>query len=437
MTKFTGLLVLIFVAGLAYLALMNQGVVTLKLSATHVLELPTIALILFSIVIGALSMLFVGAVRDARRYYETWQSHRQQKKYQRIQESYSKGLDAFFATRYDEATELFNRILEEEPNNVNALLRRGDIAFNRGDMVRAKEFYLKAKDVRPQSIEALFSLEKVFTAERKWQEALRCLDNILEIDGENPRALYGKRKIYEINKNWEDLLDTQYKILKSDISAEKKQDENRKLMGYKYEVGRDHLEKGDTEKAKKVLKAVVKLDKDFISAYLALAETYISEGDVKEAEAILEEGFEETSSLVFLVRLEDFFITVGEPGRIIALYQKAIQANPNDQKLQFFLAKLYYRLEMIDYAYETITGIDTATMDYPDLHTLLGGIYERRAQHENAAEEYKKALQFETPLLIPYCCSNCSYISKEWVGRCPQCEHWNTLTLDLSGTCKL
>jgi len=437
MIKIVVLLFIIFLALLGYLAILNKDTVTLKLSEKYIYEIPEVALILLSSAIGAISMLIIVAVRDAKRYVESWQTHRQQKKDLRIQESYSKGLDAFFASRYEEASELFNRILGEDPNNVNALLRLGDIAFNTGDLMKAKDFYMKTKDIRPQSVEALFSLEKVFEAERKWQEALRYLDNILEIDDENPKALYRKRTIYELNKNWEALLDTQYKILKSDISQEDKQKEQKNLLGYKYELGRHYLEKEEIEKAKKILKTIIKLDKDFIAAYLALAESYLRENNVGEAENTLIKGYEVTSAIVFLVRLEDFFIDLGEPGRIIDLYQKAIQKNPKDPKLQFFLAKLYYRLEMIDYAFETITGIDTTAVDYPDLHILLGDIHERHMQYDKAAEEFKKALKPERPPIIPFCCSDCSYTSKEWTGRCPKCKHWNTLTLDVSGTCKI
>jgi tetratricopeptide (TPR) repeat protein len=437
MAKIAVFLFIIFGAVLGYLAILNQENITIRLSEQYIYEIPLIALILFSSVIGAVSMLAYFFIRDARRYFENLQRQRLQKKEQKIQESYTKGLDALSASRYEEAAELFSRIIEDDPRNVNALLRRGDIALRKGDFARAKDFYMKAKDVRPQSIEALFSLEKVFEKENNWQGTLRYLDNILEIDEENPKALYKKRDIYERTKNWEALLETQYKILKSGIPEYDKQNEQKNLLGYKYELGRHYLEKGELEKAIKTLKAVIKTDKDFISAYLALAESYISNDNNKEAEKLLIEGYEATSSLVFLVRLEDFFITTGEPGRIIDLYQKAIQTNPNDQKLRFFLAKLYFRLEMIDYAIETVTGTDIATIDYPEVHLLLGGIYERQGQHDISVEEFKNALNFKRPLLIPFCCSDCKYITKEWVGRCPECRHWNTLNLDLSGTCKI
>ncbi len=437
MMKAAVFLFILFLAFLGYLALLNQDNVFLKLSEKHMFEIPQIALILLSSALGALSVLTFVGVRDARRYFESIQRQRHLKKEMKIKESYAKGLDAFFASRHDEATELFNRIVDDDPDNADALLRLGDIAFQRGDFVRAKDFYLKAKDKRPQSIETLFSLEEVFENEKNWQGALRYVDSILEIDGENPKALYRKRSIFENLKDWVSLLDVQHKIIKSDIPENEKQKEQKNFLGYKYELGRHYLEKGELEKSIKTLKAIIKADKDFIAAYLALAESYIGNGENDEAEKILIEGFGATSALVFLVRLEDFFITFGEPGRIIDLYQKAVQANPRDQKLQFFLAKLYYRLEMIDYAIETVTSIDITSIDYSEVHMLLGAIHERRGQHDSAAEEFKKALNFKRPLLVPFCCSECRYTSKEWVGRCPECRHWNTLTLDLSGACKI
>jgi len=439
MAKVLVFLFIVFIAALGYLAILNNEPVTLKLSDQSAYEVPKVALILLSSAIGAFAILALVVVRDAKRYLGGWQNMRQQKKELRIQELYSKGLDAFFAGKYEDAVEFFDRIIEEDPANINTLLRRGDAAFNTGDLIKAKDFYIKAKEIRPQSVEVLLSLEKVFEAEHKWQEALRYLDNILEIDEENPRALYRKREIYEINKNWEALLNVQYKILKSDVMEKDKQIEHQKLFGYRYELGRHYLEKGDIEKAKKVLRTIIKANKDFMAAYLALAESYLRGNDIEEAENTLLKGYEVTNATVFLIRLEDLFIDIGEPGKIIDLYQKELRKNPKDPKLQFLLGKLYYRLEMIDYAFEVITGIDTTAADYPDLHILLGSIYKRRMEYDKAAEEFRKALiKPEKHLLISsFCCSNCSYNSKEWMGRCTHCKQWNTLALDLGGTSKV
>lgn len=437
MTKLAVFLFIIFIAAFSYLAILNKESVTLKLGERYVYEIPKIALILLSTAFGALTMLLVFAVRDARRYIEDWQNLRREKKNLQIQEYSARGLDAFIAGRYEEAEEVFNRILEEEPEHLNTLLRLGDIAFKTGDMSKAKDFYTRAKEIRPRSIEILFSLEKIFEIEKKWNEALRYLDNILEIDEGNPMALYRKREIYEINKNWEALLDVQYKILKGDISREERHKEHKNLLGYKYELGRHYLEGGNTEKAKKLLRTVTKLDRNFIAAHLTLVEAYLKDGEIEEAEETLIKGYEATSSLIFLLRLEDLLIAMGAPDRIIGLYQKAIQNNLEDPKLQFFLARLYYRLEMIDYAFEKAVAVsDSGMSDSAGLHVLLGNIYEKRMQYALAAQEFKKALSVERPLTLSFCCSQCSYIARDFSGRCPECKSWNTFVLDLDGACR-
>ena len=104
---------------------------------------------------------------------------------------------------------------------------------------------------------------------------------------------------------------------------------------------------------------------------------------------------------------------------------------PQDMGLRFFLGKLYYRLEMVDEAFNTLIAIDLGDRDYPDLHKLLGNIYLRRGSLGLAAAEFKKALRFKKQVIVPYVCSNCSYSTVHWSGRCPNCGKWNTFGVDL------
>jgi len=436
MAKFYFFLITIFLAALSLIAYLNKGTVNLTLWEGKTYEIPIIFLILISTFIGILYILIVVVIRDARRYVEHWQKQRDEKKALKIQEMYSKGRDAFFASRYDEASELFERTVESNPSHVNALLRLGDIYFNNGDLTKARDFYTKANNIKPRSVEILLSLEKLSEKEKKWQEALRYLDNILEINDENIGALYKKRDLFEANKKWKELLDVQYKIIKSDITIKDKQKEQKNLIGFKYELANHCIEEADVDKAIKILRSLIKTDPHFTAAYLLLAEAYLKEGNVEEAEEVLEKGYNATAAFIFLARLEDHLIAMGEPGKTIELYQKAIQKDPNNQKLQFFLAKLYYRLEMIDYALETATAIDTALFDSSNLHILLGNIYERHSLHYKAVEEFKKAMKAEKPFMAPFCCAKCGYTSKDWTGRCPGCRLWNTFALDIDGTCK-
>ncbi len=438
MAKLNILFVIIFLAVLSLLAFFNKDSVNITIwKGITFEEVPVIALIFISSVTGVLSMFIIAAFRDARRFLGSWQIQRQFKKEAKIQETYLKGLDAFFASRYQEARELFTRVIDYDNAHINSLLRLGDISFIENDYAKAKEFYLMCKEIRPKNIEALLSIEKVFESQEKWSDAIKYLDDILEIDDGNLKALNMKRDIYEKNRKWEEIIDVQQKVLKCKLSPEDEAKETRNLLSYKYELGRFYLETGSVEKAIKLLKSIIKSEKSFAAAYIALAGAYARDGNGEDAQDILVKGYEATSSLVFLGRLEEHFIKKGEPGNIIDLYQKAIQVDQKDLKLRFFLAKLYFRLEMIDHAQETIDSIDTTSFDFPELHTLIGCIYERRSEFEKAVKEFKQALRTDEPVVVPFCCSSCGYIAKEWSDRCPECREWNTFILDINEVCKI
>lgn len=436
MGKLTVFFIIVFLVIVGMLAFLNKGEIELTVWKDVTYSVPVIALILISTASGILAMTILVAIRDARRYIDSWQLQREQKKEKKITESYAKGLDAFHAARYEEASELFGRVIEEEPSHFDALIRMGDIYLKTGEYAMAKESYIKAREIRPKNIEVILALERVAAAQRKWTESLKYLDQILDIDSENIKILGQKRKIFEDTGRWDELVEIQQKLLKCKLSEDQEKEENERLLGYKYESARHSLENRDIEKAIKTLKAILKADGHFTAAYATLADAFLTEGNAKEAATVLINGYEEVSSLVLLAKLEDLYISEGEPGTIIDFYQKAIQQDQKNTVLQFLLAKLYYRLEMIDYAYDTVNSIDAPAFDDQAYHTLLGCIYERRSQHEESVEELKKALHAEDHLLVPFCCSQCGHSSIDWFGRCPGCQSWNSFTLNINEACK-
>ncbi len=436
MNKFVIFLFIVFAGILGYLSYLNKETVIVKLGPNSVYEVSEIALILISSTAGAFALFLVVALRDVRRYIENWQNLKQQKRHARLQEIYARGMQHLLAMRYNEAKEGFSRVLDDEPSHVDSLIRLGDIALKQGATEMAVSYHKKAKETAPRNVEVLFSLAGDYEEAGRYQEALGNLDRILEIDGNNLYALYRKRQILEKNERWEDIIAIQHRIIKSGLPLAEKNKEQKEFVGYEYEYGRHNLESGRFEQAKKAFRTALRLDRNFVPAYLGLAEVYLREGDTEEGISILLKGIEQTSSLIPLIRLEDLFIGIGEPGRIIELYQKAVAANPKDPGPQFFLGKLYYRLEMIDDAYDVLSAIDTGGIIYPALHKLIGNIYLRWNQVSRAAEEFKKALGFRKIVVVPYCCSRCGFKTKNWFGRCPQCRSWGTFTFDFDGTCK-
>ncbi|MEW6052561.1 MAG: tetratricopeptide repeat protein [Nitrospirota bacterium] len=434
MSKLAVFIFILFLAALALFAIFNQEATLVKIPFGQVYETPTIALILLSIAIGALTMLFVFVIRDTKRYVDNIQYQKRQKRDAKVQELYSKALNFLFAHHNQaEAKETLRAVLSENPEHLNTLIQLGDIALAEDDFQKAREYYQRAKDLHPKNIEVLFSMERLMEKTGRWEEALRSIEEVLDIDDGNLSALYKKRDILERQEKWDDLVLVQKTILKNEHTEKDKARERQNLVGYKYEYGRHSLENGDLEKAKKAFRTVLRLDKDSIHAILGLAEVLLREGETEEAINHLEKSYEQTSSMIVLLRLEDLLISVGEPLRLIRTYKNTISKNPQNPVLKFFLGKLYYRLEMIDDAFETMTTIDTGDTVYPEMHQLMGNLYMKRNQVDKAVHEFKKALDaHKCAFSLSYACRSCGHTTSEWSGRCANCRQWSSYQLRLS-----
>jgi len=436
MGKIAILIFLVFLAVLGFFAVENKDIVSIKVPFGSIYEIPKIALILLSTTLGALLILMVFFVRDTKRVIDNLQYQRRQKKEAKIHTYYSKALNAILGDREEDAKEALEDILKEDPEHVDALLRLGEIALVNDDYKKAFEFYKKAKDINPSNLQALLSVETVMEKMQRFDDALRYLEEILDRDSENLTALYRKRSILERKEKWDELLSVEKSIIKLEQNEKDKQREERRRLGYKYEYARSSLENGELEKAEKAFRALIKLDSNFISAYLGIAEVMLMKGETEETINLLEKSFEQLNSVILLARLEDLLISVGEPGRLIRFYKNAVSKNPQDNSLKFLLGKLYYRLEMVDDAMETLNSIDTSVFSTPELNVLKGELYIKRNQVSRALDEFRKASNIKKSVVIPYCCSNCGFEPNDWSGRCPKCLEWNTYRLDVYGTCK-
>lgn len=413
----------------------NPGTITVNLLPSRSYDISKSAFFLISLSFGAGVIFIMYFLRDVKRFLRSLRVQREQKKRTRIQELYTKGLNSMLAKRNPEAASFFEKVLSIDPNHVDTLLRMGISQLREKNSHEAILLHQKALGLEPNNQEVMFSLAADYEEAKRYDEALKVYRQILEKDSSNLTALIRMRDLYQRLNHWDELYETQRRLLSNPLSASEQELEHRKLVGFQYELGRSLLEAGDMERAKKIFRGVIKLDKDFIPAYLGLGEVYFEEDKAKEAAELWEKAYKMTSSVLLLHRLEDLYLKQGEPGKAIELYKQALSWKPLDIQLKFFLGKLYYRLEMVDEAFDILSSVDWGDREFPDVHKLLGNIYLRRGSLGLAASEFKKALGFRKQIIIPYTCSSCDFRTTDWSGRCPNCGKWNTFGVNLEKTC--
>lgn len=435
MALFTLLIFLIYVVVLAALAFTNNDPTLIRVPFVKDYEIPKFYIIFISSVTGIAMTFILYFLRDTRRFIDRYQFQRSKKKEEKIQSLYSKALNSMLGSDEAVAAEALEAIIKEDAGHTDALLRLGDLAFDREDYQGAVSHYKKAMATGRGRLEALMSLVRSMQALKRLNEALEYSDEILELDPDSLGALTNKRSILEKLKRWEEVVEVQKNVIRYVQNEKEREKEQKALLGYRYEYARASLVGGDRDRAGREFRAIIKQDPAFVPAYLGVAEVLNEEKEAEDGVDFLEKGYAETGSHIILARLEDMLISLGEPSRIIKIYKTGISKDPSDTNLKFFLGKLYFRLEMIDDALETLKDLDTV-QPYPERHFLLGSIYHRRNQCEKAVEELKKAVEVKTTLRLPYCCSGCGRLTDDWSGRCPDCGRWNSYMFNLHGICK-
>ena len=412
----------------SYFRELNPGTVLIRTSSTGQFELSPVTLVLIAMAIGAVVVAFIVGVQQTAHAIINWRSNRLVRRKEKVDVLHREGTHAFMSKRTLEAISLFEKALAIDPNRVDSLLWLGNIYRSEQNYAEAVRLHQHANRVDDRNIEVLLELGKDLEGAKRYEDALQAFHKILRIEPDNLTALIRKRDLHIRLEKWSDALEIQHRLLKANLPAQEKQAEEALLVGCMYEVGRQFLERGHPDKARRYFRGAIKKDRSFLPAYIGLGEILIHEGKSKDAVEILKKGYARTRSVIILHRLEELFLEQSEPSEIIRVYQEALQQDPQNPVLQFYLGKLYYRLEMIDEAFDVLSTIEGPQDQLMDYHKIMANLFLRKQHFEQAIVELKKALSFKKRVVVPYICTQCQQESVDWSGRCRRCARWNTLT---------
>jgi lipopolysaccharide biosynthesis regulator YciM len=405
---------------------LNPGMVTLRLGPATSFELSAMALVLTAMATGALAVMLLVGVRETRHLIVNWRSTKLRRREEKVEALHREGMHAYLAKRTGEAISLFHKALAMDPNHADSLLWLGNIYRVEQNYVEAIRLHRKARTVAEGNVEVLFALARDLEGGKRFEEALQTLQDILRIDHGNLTALMHKRDLYIRLEKWAEALEIQHRLVKASLPEPDQRAESMLLVGITYEVGRQLLERGHPEKARRYFRGAIKRDKTFLPAYIGLGEILVREGKMKSAGEIFEKVYAKTGNIILLHRLEELYLDMGEPAEIIRVYQEACQRHPHNAVLKFYLGKLYYRLEMVDEAFDLLSTLEGPQDQMADYHKIMANLYLRKEQMDEAVDELKTALGFKKRVVVPYVCSACQAESTEWDGRCRRCGHWNT-----------
>ena len=389
-------------------------------------------LLLSSFFFGAI-LVFIGTLtRDARRALQDYLSSRQRKHEASVKEELDKGMEAFLQGDLAKAKTQFVQVLKRDPTQIDLYLRLSEIALKEGHDQDALHWLGRAELIDMRNIEILLCQAGVYQRMKRFDEAIRVLTRATGLDETNLKALKKLRQIYLDSKRWEEAARIQRSILKFTKGKQAEEEENFFYLGLKYERARDLLGRGgeeDLERALKEVKEAVRERKTFQPGFVLLGDIYLRMGRWASAGKVWGKSFTRFKSIVFILRLEELYLSREDPSTLLRIYQRALRHDPENWVLAFFYAKLCLRLEMLDEALDEINDISLRVKDFPALHRLLAEIYIHRKDFGRAAQEFEKTFELSGTSYLSFFCTTCERESKEWIAYCPQCHHWSTYTI--------
>src|SRR5437867_9522212 len=92
---------------------------------------------------------------------------------------------------------------------------------------------------------------------------------------------------------------------------------------------------------------------------------------------------------------------------MLRIYQVALSRNDQNPLLKLALGKLYYRLEMIDDAFDLLSTLEGLQDPTGALHKIMACLYIRKGDTESALMILQDALNRPRPVGAPFACTAC------------------------------
>jgi len=425
------LLFFLFFLGYIYLSLMNPDYAKLYIGRGRYYEMSVANYVAASFVFGVILAIVASFFTEIQRGFAAWRRKRDEKRKTEAMALFEKAKLYELRGEPEKAADYAQRIIRSFPDVEEPHMFLADIYLTRSEFDKANQVLDNAQASLGRRESILLKRVRVASASKDADSVERQLRELLRINETNLEALRMLRDVEMSRKQWPEALETEKKIRKQIKTA----DEDQRLAGLQYETAKATFAKADERTCEHLIKEVREItdgNKHFIPAYLLTAQIYRKMGKLNEAGRIYSRGFSKTGHMVFLQKMEEFYIQRGEPGAVLKIYQRLIEVAPRNQFLIFLYARLCLKLEMIDEAIELLNSLMVDDKEFQGLHRAMAEAYVHRGEYANAAKEFARAFPMHKAYL-PFYCEKCQSVKEEWTDFCESCGSWNTVNIRPEG----
>ena len=416
----------VIVAFFLYLSSINKEKVFIGAGGSG-WEVPVILLLFLTFLAGFMVCYLVSAAKKAKSYITALKGARDKKVLEKAEGLLARARKAFLLGDSTEGELLLRDCISSPYKTSDPYVMLLQHYLDEGSVEKAFEIIDRIPPALSKEMPILFYKAKVLLSKESYSRAIDILKELDAMEGslETKRLM---RDAYMMSGSWDKASDLQEEILKiAGKGSREVEAANAARIGQ--ELAKKASKDGKEAEAVKMLKDIVKKWPASIKPYVTLGKLYWKKGDKKSAEDIWNKGYEKSGNFIFVFLLEDYFLTEGEPQRIIEIYKDLIARDSGNAALHLFLGKLYLRLEMLDEGIEMLNKAKELDDKMPHIERMLGEAYFRKGEYKVAAEQFKSVLGFKRKIMIPFVCRSCKGETFEWDALCPHCGEWETLHL--------
>lgn len=419
-------------------ATLNTDTVTLRVPGfpPRAFETSLWVVNLLAILVGVLGTLLYTVVLSSKAAFVRWRRMRSDLKVAEDTELIQSGLAAAVRGEYAIALELFERVLQHDPERLDAWVQGGNTARAMGDLEKAVEMHMRARGLAPDNPGVHDSLARDFEAQGEYARAVGHLEQRLANDPKGDPEFFARlRELLGRQGRWDEALEAQEKHIKLLRDPQLRPDAEAIVRGLKLEKGRALLERGTKDgrqKAQQIFAALRKEDPQFVPAYLLQGRSLMAEGNAEGAVKAWTEGVEQTHDLELLNELVTHYFDAGDPEQAIRAFRHAADAiaGEDGRAARLGLALLYSRLEMIEEAREELERLEDEVEFSPTATYHLAKLSARQGDADGAVERFRQVIRASNLLEPGYVCRRCGAKQEGYLMRCTECGLWGTFALD-------
>jgi tetratricopeptide (TPR) repeat protein len=258
-----------------------------------------------------------------------------------LEEMRHQAADHFEKMEWEQALELYGKIIEADPYDLDSLEQSSRILAIRGLPKFVAERYERLADI--------------MLSRNDLDSARAYIQKIIGLFPENTDARLKMLKIIE------------------------RQADAGEIISYKIKLARLFSELEESEKSVMVLNRACEQYPDNLELKMELAETYISHG-------MIDEGIGR------YMELYGIFIRMDDRQKAMEALKRIRRIRPDDREILFPLGKLYMEMGLYDEAEGEFRGVLRTNLEDMEALICLGTVCEQKKQFRDAMLAYNKAL---------------------------------------------